>query len=219
MLKLWYVLVCLSVAMIGVIGDTFKDKKIEKLWQKALKAGFNDEQLQILKEEFMSHQDKFDDYHRLIREFENMENSIHIDEEEKTMRMKNKEQFLQDKHIQVKKSYDTLKSKVREASVKTGDGDFDEPRVQKLWDLAKKSNFAPDELASLKEELTHYQTRVRKLKYFEDQLENDIHLGKNKPKPGKEETHLEHKVKELVHKVDKLHNHLETKIMRRHIEL
>ena len=43
----------------------FKDKKLERLWQKAHKAGLEEEELHLLKKEFQHHQDKLDQFHRL----------------------------------------------------------------------------------------------------------------------------------------------------------
>lgn len=43
-----------------------KDKKLNKLWQKAEMAGFTAEELSALKEEFSHHQDKVDQYFQLL---------------------------------------------------------------------------------------------------------------------------------------------------------
>lgn len=216
---------------IAAKGQIFKDKKLDKLWQKALNSGFDDEQLMLLKEEFTHHEEKVKEYNQMIQEYEEThpgssrdeaENAIHhqLEDEkpDKSSKFKPRSQSLQDKHIEVKKSYEKLKSQVRDRNIRPLDREFEEMNVQKLWDLAKKSDFTSDELASIKEELNHYQTRIKKLKYFQLQFENEQLEGK-KLKPGKEESHLERKVKELDQKVNKVHNYIETKIMRRHIEL
>lgn len=44
----------------------FKDKKLNKLWQKAETAGFTQEELLALREEFGHHQDKIDQYYSLL---------------------------------------------------------------------------------------------------------------------------------------------------------
>lgn len=46
----------------------FKDKKLNKLWQKAETAGFTNEELAALKEEFSHHQDKIDQYYSLLHD-------------------------------------------------------------------------------------------------------------------------------------------------------
>ena len=44
----------------------FKDKKLNKLWEKAEKGGFTQEELKTLKEEFSHHQDRIDEYYSLL---------------------------------------------------------------------------------------------------------------------------------------------------------
>lgn len=46
----------------------FKDKKLNKLWEKAEIAGFTTEELAALKEEFTHHQDKVDQYYALLHD-------------------------------------------------------------------------------------------------------------------------------------------------------
>merc|ERR1712156_892923 len=43
----------------------FKDKKLQRLWQKAYKAGLQEEELILLKNEFQHHQEKLDEFHQL----------------------------------------------------------------------------------------------------------------------------------------------------------
>lgn len=44
----------------------FKDKKLNKLWEKAEVSGFTPEELNALKEEFTHHQEKVDLYYNLL---------------------------------------------------------------------------------------------------------------------------------------------------------
>lgn len=44
----------------------FKDKKLNKLWDKAEMAGFSKDELAALHEEFQHHQDKIDQYYSLL---------------------------------------------------------------------------------------------------------------------------------------------------------
>lgn len=44
----------------------FKDKKLNRLWEKAELAGFTTEEMTALKEEFEHHQDKIDVYYNLL---------------------------------------------------------------------------------------------------------------------------------------------------------
>lgn len=46
----------------------FKDKKLNKLWEKAEIAGFTTAELEALREEFNHHQDKIDQYYALLHD-------------------------------------------------------------------------------------------------------------------------------------------------------
>lgn len=46
----------------------FKDKKLNKLWEKAEISGFTTEELEALREEFNHHQDKIDQYYSLLHD-------------------------------------------------------------------------------------------------------------------------------------------------------
>ena len=43
----------------------FKDKKLQRLWEKAYKAGLEEDELILLKNEFQHHQEKLDEFHDL----------------------------------------------------------------------------------------------------------------------------------------------------------
>lgn len=213
----------------------FKDKKLDKLWKKAEISGFSEEQLKVLKDEFRHHQDKIDEYHQLIRDHEDLKlsefnnekenhvdgnsNYLNIPKEKILSSIASSEQALKEKHQEVKKSFDSIKVKVREGTI---GNDFEEENVQKLWNLARKSDFTYDELESLKEEFKHYQTRIKKLKYFQDQLSTDQLQGKNtfnQLDKDKSMSHLQSKIKDLDYKVNKIHMELESRILKRHVEL
>ena len=50
----------------SVSKTLFKDKKLQRLWEKAEQAGLNTEELIALQEEFKHHQRKVDEYHALL---------------------------------------------------------------------------------------------------------------------------------------------------------
>lgn len=50
--------------------SSFKDKKLKKLWGKAEQAGFTAEELNALKDEFIHHQEKIDQYFSLLKNVE-----------------------------------------------------------------------------------------------------------------------------------------------------
>ena len=217
----------------------FSDKKLDKLWKKAQISGLNDEELKILKEEFRHHEEKISQYNQLIGDinkreelkrakgidWENSVNRIVGDDEELNVSADiDSHQALKDKHFEIKQNYKRLSEQILLSgdSLKTANDEFEEEKVQKLWELALKSAFDHDELMSLRQELDHYQNRIRKLKHFESELEIDSIAGKaiNENIDSLDgDKHLQKKVKELNHKVTKLHNDLETRIMQRHIEL
>lgn len=216
----------------------FRDKKLDKLWRKAQNSNLNDEQMKILKEEFRHHEEKMEQYNQIIddinarqtidrakgQDWENSMNRILNEEELKEGLDSDAHQALKDKHFEIKENYKRLSDRILSGvnGIKSLEEEFEEENVQKLWDLALKSNFEREELMSLRDELEHYQNRIRKLKHFESQLELDSIAGKEINEnidEYNEDKHLKSKVKELNHKVNKLHNELETRIMQRHLEL
>ena len=63
----------------------FKDKKLERLWQKAYKAGLEEDELILLKNEFLHHQEKLDELNQLkhmahTEDINMMSNNIEIQE-------------------------------------------------------------------------------------------------------------------------------------------
>lgn len=58
----------------------FKDKKLNKLWEKAEVSGFTPEELTALKEEFFHHQDKVDMYYSLLDNIDQNKNDHHESE-------------------------------------------------------------------------------------------------------------------------------------------
>lgn len=153
----------------------FKDKKLNKLWEKAELAGFTPEELRTLKEEFEHHQDKIDVYYNLLENVDVMdgksdhhENSV-IEEDEqisfneimqgednnesndikqsKQDLYVSKANKLRDTHRNIRDNFDRMERIVAKGP---NSQDFIEPKVQGLWRVALSSDFSPDELASLK---------------------------------------------------------------------
>lgn len=101
--------------------------------------------------------------------------------------------------------------------------DFIEPKVQGLWRVAQAGNFTADELASIKIELHHFESRFLKLRTMH--AEHALTLEKYKNvKPGTGDKHndrmdeLEGKIQKQSRKVEKLQADLEEKL-KRHTEL
>lgn len=205
----------------------FKDKKLNKLWDQVEKSGFSDEELKTLKEEFQHHQEKIDVYHNLIDKvnkdatlsMSEMENSVEsLMQEEYKKNIPNNQQLLKKQYNDLRKDYDYLAGKVLK-----GKGIiFEETRVNKLWEMAQKADFTPSELESLKDELHHYEHRVKKLKFLEAELDfsNERHESKKYAEDKSEvQKQREQRVKDYNYKVNKIHNEIESRILQRHLEL
>lgn len=218
-----------------VTRDMFKDRRLNNLWNKAELAGFTSEELTTLKEEFQHHQDKVDEYMSLLKDVkagdpDKHENSIHHKPEkwnlleereemtnelpEKKLDHVEKARLLRDRHQEIQRGFDRLDKL-------TGEGpnhkDFVEPKVQGLWRMVLEGQFSPEERASLKEELLHYEGRLLKLRHLHTEEALEI-TRKKKPNSGENSTKEQH-IKKHARTVQKLHMDLETKILQRHTEL
>lgn len=229
---------------------TFRDSKLDKLWKKAEKSGFSQEQLMILHEEFEHQQDKLDEHYetmnmieeeldKRVKDNQKFENSLE-NFTEKTPKKKlsiekakekssekkarldtNIHQTLKDKYGDIKKGYVKLQKKVVNREIHE-DTPFEEEPVIKLWSAAQKSSFTEEELESFKEELEHYETRIKKLKHFENQLERNQIVSKDLSSGAEEDDeakHIRKRVKELSRKVEKTHKSLEKRVINSRDEL
>lgn len=224
----------------------FRDSRLDKLWKKAEKSGFSQEELMILQEEFQHQQDRLDEHHDVMNmldaksddfkvEKERWENSIEntMEDNKNIFRSKsygsesasdkkhrtnqNVHQMLQDKQKETKKGFEHLHAKIK--SKLEGDVDFDEQKVIELWSSAQTNNFTSEELDELKTELYHYQTRIKKLRHYEVQLEHG-QVGSDPSKDDDQEVKsLKKRVKDMNHKIAKVHKLIENKIISKRIEL
>lgn len=78
-------------------------------------------------------------------------------------------------HVGIKDHYDRLE---RLVSSGPHSQDFIEPKVQGLWRVAQASNFTEKELASIKTELYHFESRLLKLRHLH--AEHALHKEKYK---------------------------------------
>lgn len=217
----------------------FRDTKLDKLWKKAEKSGFTQEQLMILHEEFQHQQDKLDEHYETmnmindeldknIKNGDKLENSIEnnpetrrsakIDRKEASTNKKarldeNIHQHLKDKHSDIKKGYEKLHNKIATGAIDEATP-FEEESVNKLWSNVLQYNFSGDELESLKEELRHYETRIKKLKHFQNQLERKLGSKESSSyaEEDEETKHIKKRVEELSLKVGKSHKTIEKRI-------
>ncbi|XP_044757649.1 alpha-2-macroglobulin receptor-associated protein [Coccinella septempunctata] len=213
----------------------FRDKKLSKLWEKAEHSGFTADELETLREEFLHHQNKVDQYYALLHEVKNNtddkvhENSIdekldkfnEIDRAEENDKPNkdylHKANLIREQSKVIKEGYDHL-------ALLTAKGpssrEFVEPKVQGLWKIAVESEFSPDELESLRVELLHYENRLMKLRHLQaEQAINEekfnLHKAALGSKPG-DESFVKDQIKKHARKVEKIHLDLESRILERH---
>uniref|UniRef100_A0A182SZY4 Alpha-2-macroglobulin RAP C-terminal domain-containing protein n=1 Tax=Anopheles maculatus TaxID=74869 RepID=A0A182SZY4_9DIPT len=122
---------------------------------------------------------------------------------------------LREKHREIRDNFDRLD---RIASKGPNSQDFVEPKVQGLWRVALASDFSADELASLKVELLHYESRLLKLRHMH--AEHALSLEKHKQSDAKADTHkqMEENIKKQTRKVEKIQEEVERRIFK-HSEL
>ncbi|EDV42156.1 uncharacterized protein Dana_GF17843 [Drosophila ananassae] len=219
----------------------FKDKKLNRLWEKAEISGFTSDELKTLKQEFDHHQDKVDVYYSLLENIgtvdtEKHENAINTEdldnynlisndpnENEIKTHAQNVKKFendlnaLRGHHTGIKDHYDRLE---RLVSSGPHSQDFIEPKVQGLWRVAQASNFTEKELNSIKTELYHFESRLLKLRHLH--AEHALHKEKYKNEKVKDKGNrfedMEDHLKKQTRKVEKLQENIERTIFK-HSEL
>ncbi|XP_063780285.1 alpha-2-macroglobulin receptor-associated protein [Pseudophryne corroboree] len=200
----------------GSENDALNDPRLEKLWNKAKSSGkFSEDELDNLWREFLHQKEKTNEYNILLdtvsRTEEIHKNVIDPDEHElKAGDLHSKHGDLKEKLRSINQGMERLRKISHEGY--TGGREFNEPRVNDLWDLAKVANFSDDELESFKEELKHFETKIEKHQHYQKQLEisqeklkhiaesgDKEHIMKSKEKYNT----LTQKIKELGYKVKK----------------
>ncbi|XP_076765986.1 alpha-2-macroglobulin receptor-associated protein [Xylocopa sonorina] len=218
-----------------IARNVFRDTRLNKLWAKAEVAGFTYEELETLKEEFQHYQDKMDEYMNLLQDVdagdkEAYKNSLHdkpeswneIDKEEeisnnvaeKKLDHLEKTSLLREKHMELRNKYEHLD---RLTAKGPKHKEFIEPKVQGLWRIVLEAQFTPEERASLKQELLHYEGRLLKLRHLHTEAALEA-ARQGKKYEIDNSTHEQH-IKKHARTVQKLHADLEAKIMQRHSEL
>ncbi|WAQ97449.1 AMRP-like protein, partial [Mya arenaria] len=137
------------------------------------------DEIHLLKQELGHHQQKMDEYEDLRQEYDELQDKIdnsleNLDGQDEAFTVLNKKrQDMKAKHKEVRESLKTLEGKVKNkpADGDTGQGvEFEDARVYHLWALAQKAGMNEKELASLKTELGHFESRVRKAEYLSDKV-------------------------------------------------
>ncbi|CAH2040771.1 unnamed protein product, partial [Iphiclides podalirius] len=205
----------------------FKDKKLNMLWAKAEASGFTPEELSALKEEFTHHQEKIDQYYELLGNvetdgYEGFKNAVNDEEIDRfnevvpdtneiiTKDFVDQANLLREKHRGLRDGLDRLQ---RIAARGPTNKEFIEPKVQGLWRMAAAANFTPDELASIKAELQHYESRLLKLRHL--QADHVAAAGDKMDMFANQQQ----QIKKHSRKVEKMHKDLESKIRERHCKI
>lgn len=210
------------------VPQDFHDKKLQKMWKKAELSGFTDDELRQLKEEFWHQQHKLDEYNSLKEEGYKLEDIM----DNRVAQVKDKDKKIKSKierEMDLKRRNQELNDKYRDLHEKTDkpeDVDFTDHRVYELWALAKRANMSEVELAEFKKELEHFQVRIAKHDYFQDQLSYTEDMLKDEVKEGefpKKHAELKQRAQNMEKTVRKYHAHLrdtvEKAINNRHTEL
>lgn len=219
----------------------FKDKKLNKLWEKASIAGFGEQQLKALKEEIREFESKLEQYRaigdlvhereqRLEAQEEASENHIDTILENEKLELEKLKQKLKETRLEMKDEYRRLESlTVNMASGEHRSTEFEEAQVAALWNVALKTDFTAEELEALRDELQKLQIKVQKHAYFKAQLEKDKLAGKKQldgdnqiPDDRQAHSHQKQiltKIDEIGQNIDKMKQRLEERILRRHSEL
>ncbi|KAK3091581.1 hypothetical protein FSP39_020942, partial [Pinctada imbricata] len=196
--------------------DMIRDKKLKKLWKSAEYAGFSEKELEELKEEFWHQQMKIDEYNTLRDDIISMgelnDNAIEPGKDFMRSR-KEKKMDLKVKEKQLKESYDKLETLAKASSY--DNLEFKDPRVYELWALAKRAKMSEEELESFKSELKHFEHRLGKHDFYQEQLKVSedamIYSDKNLQIPDKH-LQLEQKARDYERKVQKYHTDLRYRI-------
>ena len=133
----------------------FKDKKLQRLWEKAELAGIHGDELATLQEEFKHHQRKVDEYNALLEMTDKNSkryNEIKVTLEREELDIRNVNEIGQ-RGKDLTANYGRLH---RLATNRGEEGEFEEPKVAGLWKMAMNSNFTSFELESIREELVSH---------------------------------------------------------------
>lgn len=97
---------------------------------------------------------------------------------------KKHQEYLNDANL-VREKHRDIRSNIDRLEQITAKGpnnqEFVQPKVQALWRVANDGNFSADELASIKIELLHYESRLLKLHHLH--AENALNREKYKVRP------------------------------------
>ena len=163
-------------------------------------------------------EDELDNFNEIAASDEAKEVAQEQKPEDKHQEYVSKTNEVRDKHREIRDNIDRLERITARGS---NNSDFIEPKVQGLWRVAQSGNFSTDELASIKIELHHFESRFLKLRSMH--AEHALTMEKYKTVKSGDKKHdkldeLEHKIKKQSRKVEKIQADLEKKLLK-HTEL
>jgi len=210
---------------ISLTDQIFKDKKLQRLWEKAEKSGLTSTELLELQQQFQHHQQKVDEFQQLMELAGNKDNvkynTIHREIENEVFQIRDTNE-LKKKMTDLKSGFDRLHRLSTNQGEENG---FVEPKVAGLWKIALKADFDDVELESLREELSHYERRLEKLRFLQNELKlvDERFDAKHETEEDDEKSEgrqvMDRKLAKNIDSVKKLHDNLENKILSRHAEL
>ncbi|CAG5131934.1 unnamed protein product [Candidula unifasciata] len=194
----------------------FQDSKLQTMWSKAQQAGFSEEDLNLLKEEFMHQQMKineFDFVHKELNKLADPDDNV-IDREQLKMnlspkKLSDKKDGMKKVKRDIKEGYMKLEHLV--STIPASEPVFKDSRVHKLWALAKKTNWTNEQLNGFKEELLHFEHRLNKQEYYQKQLQQSAEALQDVDVPENHKN-LEEKTQNLNRKIKKLHTEFQTRL-------
>ncbi|BFZ03159.1 hypothetical protein BsWGS_06198 [Bradybaena similaris] len=195
----------------------FQDSKLQMMWMKAQQAGFSDTDLAMLKEEFIHQQMKineFDFIHKELNQLADPEDNI-IDREQVKPSQSHKEvsekkDGMKKVKRDIKEGYMKLEQLV--SSVPASEPMFKDSRVHKLWALAQKTNWTSEQLNGFKEELLHFEHRLSKQAFYQQQLQQAAEALQEDEDAAERHRNLEEKAQNFGRKIKKLHTAFQSRL-------
>ncbi|XP_076074984.1 alpha-2-macroglobulin receptor-associated protein-like isoform X1 [Mytilus galloprovincialis] len=207
------------------IPPDFKDKKLQKLWEKAGDSGFSDEEMENLKKEFWHQQLKLDEYDLLKDGFKSISDLDMIDNSLDGFNYDKKNKNLKSMNKDIKDGYENLATLGSKKHFEDDELEFKDKRVYELYAMARKSNMTEAELQSFMEELRHFEHRIDKHEYLKEEVQIAENVLGRETKDGEmpqKHVLLKQKANEYGSKVKKYHAELQKKVNKAlagHIEL
>lgn len=148
-------------------GGNFRDRRIADLWASALKSEqFSKEELDILRKDLEEHQRKVEDFQAALQDHRKPSKLNKAPHENEIGDAKEKQDPIQQRaaDIDMKLKHRDLTQNFQRLSVQVipeeERGGFTDHKVIQLWQEAVKSNFDPEELEELRQELISSKKRL-----------------------------------------------------------